>query len=42
VGGVDRPRRARVAAETKLLVGFEYRQTNVKYLGKIANIIVTR
>jgi len=24
-----------------LLVGFEYRQTNVKHLGKIANVIVT-
>jgi len=25
-----------------LLIGFEYRQTNVKYLGKIAIVIVTR
>jgi len=25
-----------------LLIGFEYRQTNMKYLGKIANVIVTQ
>jgi len=31
---------ARVSWLRLLLVGFEYRQTNVKYLGKISNVIV--
>jgi len=41
VGGVDRPRQ-RTSGLRELLVGLEYRQTNVKYLGKIDNVIVTR
>jgi len=38
---VDRPRWARVAAETIAKWFSVHRQTNVKYLGTIANVIVT-